>query len=335
MSVPAARRPTLKDVAHAAGVSLKTASRVVNGVDSVDAAMASRVRAACARLGYQRNGSAADLRGGVSSTIGLIIRDITNPFYAAIAAGAMAAADERHLVVLAASSEGRVGHEQLLLDRLLDRRPSGMIVTPADVDHVPTGTEQSRFVPFVTVDTDWPDLPFDHVSLDNDGGMTRLVDTAISAGFRDFALIVDSFQLRTMWLRREAAHAALRRHGLDVAPGQEMIGAHTIDDAAAVMGDLLSRGHRPDAVLCGNNRIALGVASTVVAAGLTTAIVCFDEFPLADALPVDVIAAEFDPRDLGRTAVELLLSRLEDPDAPPRRVALPTTLNHHTSGGRR
>lgn len=329
------RHPTLKDVAAKAGVSLKTASRVVNGVASVDPQMTERVRGACEALGYRRHAAAADLRGGVSSTIGMVIRDMTNPFYGAIAAGAMEVAGEQGLLVLAASSEGRADDESRLIEQLLDRRPAGMIITPADVDVVPTAVQQYRDIPFVSIDTTWSCTPLDAVTLDNDGGMRSLIDAAVAADHRVFALIVDDFQLHTMYQRREVARSALASHGVTLPLDMEIVGAHTIEDGAQAMNAILGTGPIPDAVICGNNRIAVGAASAIVSADLGTTVVSFDEFPLADALPVDVISAVYDPRTLGREAVHLIRSRLEDPDAAPRRVLIPTTLIHHYSRGRR
>src|SRR3954447_22930281 len=118
-----ASRPTMRDVAERAGVSLKTVSRVINAESGVAAATATRVTEAIDELGFQRNDLARSLRrGGTSATLGLVIEDVANPFYAAIAQAVVAAARARGYMVITGSCEEDPGRERDLVLALLRRR---------------------------------------------------------------------------------------------------------------------------------------------------------------------------------------------------------------------
>src|SRR5262245_22018534 len=130
------RRPTMVDVARQAGVSLKTVSRVVNQEPRVAPQLVDRVMTAVSELGFRRNHIAATLRSNeVSGTIGLLIEEIANPFYAAIAGAAAEIAAERDTLLLTVSSEEDPEREKSMLLTLCQRRVDGLLVVPAGSDH--------------------------------------------------------------------------------------------------------------------------------------------------------------------------------------------------------
>src|SRR5919106_4360097 len=143
MSVLRTTRPTMRDVAVLAGVSLKTVSRVINDEPGVATTTAARVSDAIAELGFQRNDLARSLRQGVtSSTLGLVIEDVANPFYSAIAQAVEAAARERGYLLITASCEEDPERERELVHALLRRRGDALLLVAASHEpgYLPAGT---------------------------------------------------------------------------------------------------------------------------------------------------------------------------------------------------
>ena len=175
------RRPTMIDVARHAGVSLKTVSRVVNGEASVARDLVDRVLASVAELGFRRNDIARTLRSGeVSRTIGLLIEEIANPFYAAIAGVAADIAAEHRTLLITVSSEEDPEREKALLLNLCQRRVDGLLVVPAGDDHSYLRPEVQMGIPVVFLDRPPRQLLADTVLVDNKGGSQMAVQRGAS-----------------------------------------------------------------------------------------------------------------------------------------------------------
>ena len=150
MSALRSTRPTMRDVASRAGVSLKTVSRVINDEPGVAVATAARVGDAIDELGFQRNDLARSLRQGVtSSTLGLVIEDVANPFYSAIAQAVEAAARERGYLLITASCEEDPERERELVHALLRRRVDALLLVPASREHALPGARATTPVVFL------------------------------------------------------------------------------------------------------------------------------------------------------------------------------------------
>src|SRR5215212_3623619 len=140
-----ATRPTMRHVADMAGVSLKTVSRVINAEAGVTPATAERVTAAIAELGFQRNDLARSLRHGLSSsTLGLVIEDVANPFYSAIAQAIETAARERGFLLITASAREDADRERELVSALVGRRVDALLIVPAGRDQSYVETMRGR-----------------------------------------------------------------------------------------------------------------------------------------------------------------------------------------------
>src|SRR5215470_16405942 len=204
MSVPkalpgTARRPTMVDVARRAGVSLKTVSRVVNGEPAVGQELIDRVLAAIAELGFRRNDIARNLRSGrVSATIGLLIEEIANPFYAAIASAAAEVAAAHDTLLMTASSEEDPERERQLLLDLCQRRVDGLLVVPAGTDHSFLRREVEMGMPVVFLDRPPGQLLADTVLLDNQGGSRAGIRKLLGEGHRRIGVLLDSLNVYTM-----------------------------------------------------------------------------------------------------------------------------------------
>ena len=166
------KRPTMRDVAAAAGVSLMTVSRVVNGEAGVLPETAARVERAIRRLGYQRNDMARQLRrqGQLTQTIGLLVDDLANPFFAALTRAVEDAARLHDCVVLIGSSNDSLAREKEVVSAFCARRVDGLIVVPVAGSHRFLKEQQDRGVKVVCVDRPADNLDADTVLVDNRRG---------------------------------------------------------------------------------------------------------------------------------------------------------------------
>src|SRR3954469_6085236 len=194
-----ARRPTMKDVAALAGVSLSTVSRTVNGDAGVRTDLAARVRNAVELLGYQRDEAASSLRRSVrvSASVGIIIEDVANPFFSLVHRGIEDLARERNYLTFAGSSDDDEEREHDLADAFVARRVDGLIIAPAGHDHRYLERERAAGVPLVFVDRPASWLEADSVVSDNAGGSAVAVSHLVAAGHRRIAFLGDRPELFT------------------------------------------------------------------------------------------------------------------------------------------
>ena len=330
------RRPTLAVVAEAAGVSLKTASRVLNGEPNVATATRERVQDAAASLGFRRNAVAADLaRGGFSRLVGFITGDLANEFYSALASGIERELREHGLQLLTASSDEDPERERSLTGELLERRVGALIVTPAGADHSALRGEIAAGLPVVVVDRPAAGMDVDTVVIDNRGGTRAAVEHLLAHGHRRIALVGDEPHLWTYQERSDEFLATMRDAGVPDAERWVRSGAHDSAAARDLVVELLAAPEPPTAVLAANNRATVGTLQALRDApgGRGIAVVGFDDFELADLLGITVVA--YDAVEMGRRAAELAVARSADPDRTVELVVLPTRVVTRGSGERR
>jgi LacI family transcriptional regulator len=326
-------RPTMSDVARAAGVSLKTVSRVVNRESGVTAETSERVRAAIDSLGFRRNEAARALRQGrVTRTLGLVIEDMANPFYFGIMRGVEEAARRNGLLVIAASSDESGERERELTLALCERRVDGLILVPAADDHAYLLPEMRLGVRIVFLDRPPSGIDADTVLVDNVGGADTATSHLLAQGHRRVAMVGDTPTLYTSVQRLQGHRAALERHGVPFDERLVRLGRHDVAAAERAAEELLALDDPPTAIFAGNNRSTIGVLRASAKDGRRIALVGFDDFELAELLPLPVTVVATDSVELGRQAAILLLERLAGGNGRPRTVVLPTTLVPRGSG---
>jgi len=320
-------RPTMSDVARAAGVSLKTVSRVVNGETAVRPETVARVEEAIRRLGFRRNEAARTLRSRQRSRmLGLIIKDLSNPFYSAIARGVEDVTRRRNELLITGSSDEDPERERTLALLLCERRVDGLLIVPAGEEHRYLLPELELGMKAVFIDRPPGDIAADVVLLDNVGGARSAVRHLVARGHRRIAMVADQMSIFTARERWRGFCDALADAGCAVDHELVRVGVHDAAAAEAVVHELLDLAEPPTAVFAGNNRIATGALRALAASGGGVEFVSFDDLELADLLSIPVSAVSYDPADLGRRAAELLCRRLDGDTSPPQRVVLPTTL---------
>ncbi len=332
--LPGPMRPTLRQVAALSGVSLKTASRVLNGEAHVSDATAGKVRAAAEQLGFRRNAIARDLRAGArSSLVGLIIGDLANPFYSRVARGAERRLRAAGLQLISASSEEDPTLEHSLVAEMFERRVRAMLIVTSATDHAYLDVERRHGTPVVFLDRLPRDLVVDTVVIDNEGGMRQAVDHLVRHRHRRIGMIGDLGRLSTYRERLAGFEAAMVAAGITSWQRYVRADSHDVEAAQRAVGELLALEPAPTALVTTNNRITTGALRALRALGEPPALVGFDDFDLADLLDVTVIA--HDPERMGELGADRLVARLAGEPGAARRVLLPTTLVPRGSGERR
>ena len=317
----------MRDVATEAGVSVKTVSRVVNRDPVVRPETAARVQAAIRRLGFRRDEMARALRtGGQSRMLGLVIKDLANPFYSAIARGVEEVTRSRSELVITGSSDEDPVRERELALQLCERRVDGLLIVPSGKDHRYLLPEIELGLKVVFIDRFAEGVEADTVLLDNVGGSRAGVEHLLRLGHRRIAIVGDDVTIFTARERREGFYEALAAAGIEPDDALVRDGAHDAATAEQVTRELLALPNAPTALFAGNNRIATGVLRALAATGQELALVSFDDLELADLLSMPVTAVSYDAAELGRCAAQLLAGRLEGDTGPPELVVLPTTL---------
>jgi LacI family transcriptional regulator len=327
----------MRHVAERAGVSLKTVSRVINSEPGVAVETASRVTEAIDELGFQRNDLARSLRQGrTSATLGLVIEDVANPFYSAIAQAVEAAARARGYMVITGSCEEDPERERELVLALLRRRVDALLLVPAARvrDHSWLARELGSATPVVFLDRPPYGLAADTVLLDNQGGARTAVEHLLAQGHRRIAYVSDPAELSTAAERLAGYRAAMESAGVSVDSELLRLGTHDARQAEAVVRELLALppGERPTAIFTGNNRNTIGALRALRGLEQEIALVGFDDFELADLLAVPTTVVRHDSQMLGAEAAKLVFDRLDGDASPPKRVVVPTELVTRGSG---
>ena len=325
-------RATMVDVAEAAGVSLKTVSRVINREPGVKPDTIEKVLDAAAALRYERNDLAASLRqGGLSFTLGLIIEDVTNPFYSAIVQAVEESARERSSLLITASAREDRERERELVSALLRRRVDALLVVPAGSDH--RYIQEAGFeTKTVFLDRPPSKTSADTVLADNVTGAQRAVDHLLAGGHTRIAFIGDDPRLYTARKRIAGYRRSLEAANLSIDLELVSVGNSTSLAAGRATAELLALppDRRPTAIFTGNNRCTIGALYALEGMRTRVGLVGFDDFELADLLGVTVIRT--DPYRLGQLAAELAFGRIDGDDRRPRRVVVPAELIARGSG---
>jgi LacI family transcriptional regulator len=319
-TVVSARTPSVKDVAAAAGVSLGTVSNVMNRPEVVSPATRERVERAMADLGFVRNESARQLRAGTSRTLAYVMLDGSNPFFHDVAQGIELAAEDADLSLFICNSNSRPEREETHLDRLMQQRVQGILITPVNPDATTLDEVAGRGIPVVIVDRVRADGSFCSVAVDDILGGRIAVEHLAEQGHTRVAVIGGPESIGQVRERLEGAREIWAELGL---PPDDLIYLPT---AALTVADGRSAGERlaglparrrPTAAFCANDLLALGLLQQSIGSGLRVpddlAIVGFDDIEFAAAAAVPLTSVRQPRQELGRAAAQLVLDEATNP----------------------
>jgi LacI family transcriptional regulator len=320
----APRRATLRDVAQAAGVSQSTTSRALSGEGYVAADVRNRVAQAAEELGYVAHAMARSLRKQDSRTIGVLVSDLRNTFYADFAAGIAARARRHGYTMLLVDDQGSTEAELDAAEAFVATRVAGVIVTP--LSGAVSGYLSRQRIPVVEADRRFSDGSCDAVIIDNAGVARRMTDHLIALGHRRIALFIDETNWTTGGERVAGFRAALEQS--DIPPDPSLIVTAGWDAASArtVAIDVLARRDHPTAIFAANNVLAEGVWRATSDLGLRipqhVSIVSFDDSQWMSMVTPGITSVVQDAVALGEAAVDRLLVRISDADAEPTTTVL-------------
>jgi LacI family transcriptional regulator len=328
---------TISDVAARAGVSTATVSRALNGKATVDPELAARVRQAAAELGYQPNGPARNLRRQEAAVVALIISDVENPFFTAIARGVEDVAHEVGYSVVLCNSDENAEKESRYIDIALQERVAGVILSPSGPATSVTKLA-ARGTAYVAVDRPLPDHDSDVVLVDTRLAAAQATAHLIAQGYERIGCLTGPSGVRTADDRlagyRDALKAAKRRGSTRLVRRSEYKAA----GARRAALELLSQPEPPDALMVANNAMVVGVLQALQELGLRpgrdVGVVAFDDAPWAELVdpPLTVVAQP--AYEIGTEAARLLLARIADNTRPPTVTTLGARLIDRASSHR-
>jgi len=323
---------TLRDIAKQADVSTATVSNVLNDSLYVSPQLRARVMAAVHELNYRPNAVARSLRLQRSQTIGMVVPDITNPFFPAVVRGAEDVLTKAGHTLIIGNSDNDVSKENNYYRTFLERRIDGLLtVATSDVAPPALNLLRDRAVPVVYVDRFHADMPADIVISDNVAGARACVRHLISTGRRQIALITGPLHLSNARERLAGYRQALKEAGVTEKRSLIREGNFDTQSGFEQTRALLAARARPQAIFASSAQMAFGALRALEEAGLSCpadmALACFDQLDFFELLRPKLTCVATQSYDLGARGAALILERLSGKFAgKPVRCVLPAKL---------
>lgn len=318
---------TMKEVARLAGVSIATVSAALSGKNFVSAELKERVRAAVEELGYAPNAMASGLKRGATSLIGLIVPDITNPFFTEFVHGVQRRAAETGYTVILGVSDDHAAREAELIRLMRSHQAAGTIVVPCGSESDCRKLEDlAAAMPIVAVDNAPLGLGLDTVVLDNRKAAELATAHILSFGHRRIGIVTGPAHRFVARERVLGFEALLERAGLPMPEDSMGAGEFHVQTGHDAALSLLARTPRPTAIFVANNQMLIGVMQAVAESGLNVpgdiSIASIDDFPWAEAF-VPALTTVRQPVDrMAEAALNCLMSRIGGDTHSPRRFVM-------------
>ena len=323
---------SIRDVAKRAGVSIATVSRAVNRIPTVDPDLAKRVWQAIDEVGYLPNTQARALVSGRSRMLGLIVSEITNPFFPELVQEFENLAVAQGYEVLIGSTNYEPERTESLIRRMLQRSVDGVAVMTFGIEEELVQKLVEREFPLVFVDAG-PDLPNIRVlKVDYAEGIRQAVQHLAALGHRRIAFISGPLRLRSAVARRDAFLKSMAQLGLTVPAEHLVEGNHTMEGGIGAMERLITLSELPTAVMCSNDMTAIGVLHalyrTTHKVPEEISVVGFDDIHLAQFMLPPLTTVQMSCKSLAAAAVEALRAGIErdNPKAAKTQWHIPTQL---------
>ncbi|WP_148252010.1 LacI family DNA-binding transcriptional regulator [Aidingimonas lacisalsi] len=327
---------TLQDIAAHAGVSRSTVSLVLRESPLVADATRDKVRQAIKTLGYVYNRGAAALRSSRTSTLGVVVYDIANPFFGAMVAGIDAALHREGYVSFLANSEDSTERQQRFLERMREHRVDGILLCPAEAtDPGLVDTLAEWGMPCIQVLRHVGQAPFDYAGTDFRLGVRQAIDHLVALGHQRIAFLGGHAEHSATRERWQGYRESLERHGLSY---QRLLRATvTRRDGFALIQQLMAETPPPSAVVCHNDLVAFGAILGLKRMGLEPGTDCSvigtDDVEEAELGDPALTSVATHPYAIGEEAARLALRRIDDPDGAREQVVLSPRLQVRQSCG--
>jgi LacI family transcriptional regulator len=301
----------IRDIAKRAKVSTATVSRTVNQVTSVDPQMAKRVWKAIAELGYYPNRQARTLVSGKSRTFGLIVSEITNPFFPEIVQTFETLAVEQNYEILLTSTIHDPKRMELAVRRMIESRVDGVAILTFGMEDDLLEHLRFRNLPLVFIDVG-PKAPrVSNIRVDYCHGIRQAVQHLAAMRHERIGLVTGPLKLRSAIARKDAFEASMREIGMAVKSEFIVEGDHKLEGGKRALRHLCRLAERPTALLCSNDLTAIGVMREAFELGIKVpqdlSVVGFDDTRLADFMIPPLSTVQMSQKELATLAFEALL----------------------------
>ncbi len=307
------KKPTITDVARLAGVSVATVSAVSNGTKVVSPRRAQKVREAMEALDYHADQNARSLRTGRTKVVGVVIPDLTNPFYTQVIAAAEEVATRAGYSFFLCNSNDDPAQEQRHLDMLFSHRVAGVLIAASDSSVAYDRLLRRRF-PLVFFDRIPPGFRGSWVETDNNLGAYLATRHLIQLGHRSIAILAGDIRRSTHAQRLEGFRKAMQEAQLPARDEYCGLSGLTVQAAYQFSLGLLQASQVPSAVFCTSNNLLLGCFRALDCAGLRcpddVSVIGFDDFPWNEGFRPAVTTIAQPTAAIGSKAMEMLLERI-------------------------
>lgn len=315
-------------MASRAGVSISTVSRHINGQRvGADGAIEKAIQ----DLSYRPSMLASSLRSGLSRTVGIVVPDVSNPYFAAVVKGAEDAAADAEYSLFLYNTDENAEREHLVLGMLAQQRITGLLIAPATEQAERPSALHALGMPVVFIDRRLETGEFDFVVVDNEGGAREAVEHLVSLGHSRIAVISGPLDTTPGRERDEGFRQTMLASGLEIQPDYTQIGDFKESSGYQAMMRFLALQPAPTAVFVANNQMTIGALRAIHDLGARVpedlSIVGFDDLDLAELLDPPLTVVWRPTVDQGVLAMKLLRNRIEGTQGgPPRTIRLETHL---------
>jgi DNA-binding LacI/PurR family transcriptional regulator len=307
----------IRTIARLANVSIATVSRTINRLSTVNPKIAKRVWAVIEELDYYPNTQARALVSGRSWMLGIIVSEITNPFFPELIQGFEDIAVEHGYEILVSSTNYDPKRMSHCIRRMLERKVDGVAVMTFGIEEPLLDQLSQRKVPLVFIDIG-PDRPGVSVlKVDYHHGIRQGVQHLAALGHRNIAFVTGPMHLHSAQSRLKAFSRSLEECGIKPNPAWILEGDHTLEGGMAAMERLLAANNMPTAVMCSNDMTAIGILHKVYRAGLRVpddlSVIGFDDIHIAGVTIPPLTTVQMSRFELARAAVTALREQVEEP----------------------
>ena len=322
----------IREIAKRAKVSTATVSRTINRVPTVDPALAKRVMKVVEDMGYYPNTAARALVSGKSRIFGLIVSEITNPFFPEIVQAFEDIAVQNHYEILLTSTVHDPKRMELAVRRMIERRVDGVAILTFGMEESLVADLRFRKVPLVFVDVGPQAAGITNIRVNYQEGIREAVSHLAKLGHKRIAFVAGPANLKSAMARRAAFEAAMQENGLQVDPELIVTGDHKVEGGIAAMAQLAALSKRPTAILCSNDMTAVGVMREAYDRGISIprelSVIGFDDIRLAEFTTPPLTTVRMSQKQLAEFAFQALRGEVEgrDGSANGKEVELETSL---------
>lgn len=320
----------IKDVAREAGVSIATVSHVINNTRFVSAETRKKVLRAVELCNYYPNAHARSLASGRSNTLGLVVSDISNPFFPELIKSIEAAAFEHGYDLILSNTNYDAERSSHYVRRLIERKVAGVALMTSELDTSLIEELACRHVSVVFLDLGSAGQCMSNIIVDYEAGIEEAIDHLVAYGHRQIAYVGGPRRLRSAFKRLEAFNASMARHLPETQP-HIYEGDFKLEGGRRAASEMLSdEGQLPTAVVAANDMMALGLMQEFRAAQLSIpdhiSIVGFDDIAFATLCEPPLTTISLPHAELGQRAVEALIATIEHPEQQGIEVHIATHL---------